>query len=100
MTSEKIVSHQVESSTDNLTAELNKLPRVIVTGNGRLAKVRLTSGCKPTFLLNGQIEQQYGYVYDVVEQSTLKSVRIQVVSDAVMFGLRPGGSSLIVIETE
>jgi hypothetical protein len=36
----------------------------------------------------------------VVEQSTLKSVRIQVVSDAVMFGLRPGGSSLIVIETE
>lgn len=98
--SEKNVSHHLEKSTVDLTAELDKLPRVKVTGYGRLANIRLNSGCELTYLLNGQVEQEYSYIYDIVEQSTLKSIRIQSMSDAVMFGLRPGGSSLIVIETE
>jgi len=100
MTSEKIDSHKLDKSAVNLTTELDKLPRVNVIGNGRLAKIRLRSGCKPTFLLNGQLEREYSYVYDLVEQSTLKDIRIQSVSDAALFGLRPGGSSIIVIQTE
>lgn len=100
MPSERIVSSQLDNSGVNLTAELSKLSRVNVSGYGRIAKIRLSNGCKPTFLLNGQLEHDYRQIYDIVERSTLKTLRIQNLSDAARFGLRPGGSSLIVIETE
>ncbi len=99
MISEKNVS-QYEKSTGDLTTALSNLPRVNTSGFGRLAKITLSSGCKPTFLLNGQIELDYAYIYDIVEKSTLKTLRVQNQSDAALFGLRPGGSSLIVIETD
>ena len=100
ITSEGNVSYQLDNSTVNLTTELSKLPRVNVSGHGRIAKIRLKNGCKPTFLLNGQLEQDYRNIYDIVEQSSLKTLRIQNLSDAARFGLRHGGSALIVLETE
>lgn len=98
--SENEVSYQFEKSTIDLTTKLGDLPQVTVKGYGRLAIVTLGSGCKPTFLLNGQIERNYAHIYDMVENSTLKNLRVLNPSDAVMFGLRQGNTSLIVIETE
>ena len=85
---------------NDLTTELSNLPGVVVRGDGRLAKIDLSCGSDPSFLLNGQLEPDYSYVYDRVKGSKLKTVRIQNLSDATMFGLRTENSTLIIVETE
>jgi len=84
----------------DLNAELSRLPGIIVRGDDRLARVNLSSGIKPSFVLNGQVESNYTYVYDRVKASKLKSVRILNSSDALIFGVRGENSNIIIVETE
>jgi len=93
-------TYHLDEAKNDLTTKLSKHPRVIVYGNGRLAKIKLRCGSKPAFFLNGQLELDYSYVYDRVKDTKLKTIRVQNLSDAVMLGLRPEGSSLIIVETE
>lgn len=94
-------------NTDNLgdvrndfTTELSNLPRVVVQGEGRMAKIKLSCGSNPSFVLNGNLEPEYAYLYDQVKNAKLKVLRVQNVSDATLFGLRGENSTLIIIETE
>ena len=84
----------------DLTTELSNLPRVVVRGEGRLASIDLTCGSKASFILNGNLEPEYAYVYDRVQASKLKSVRVRNISDATKLGLRDESSTVIIIETE
>lgn len=93
------IIHLDKSKTD-LTVELRKHPRVIVFGDGRLAKIRLRCGSKPSIYLNDQLEIDYSFVYDKVKDAKLKTIRVQNLSDAALLGLRAESSNLIILETE
>lgn len=88
------------SNVTDLTTEIRKFPTVYVRGMGARASVYLRDQrCKPMFLLNGEMMQDYYTLYYAVERETIKLVKIIPPRQAAIYGLR-SSSGVILITTE
>jgi hypothetical protein len=86
----------------DLTTEIRKFPTVNVRGIGPRASIYLRNqSCKPLFLLNGAIIQDYYTLYHAVDLEREKIVEVKVVPprQAVIYGLR-SSSGVILITTD
>lgn len=88
------------SSVTDLTTEIRKFPTVFVKGIGARASVYLRNQqCKPMFLLNGEIIQDYYSLYYAVDCEKIKLIKIVPPRQAAIYGLR-SSSGVISITTD
>lgn len=90
----------------DLTAQLRRLPGVLVSGEGQNAKFKIrgassvSAGQGPLFILDGQAMQSYSALYPMVPPANFKSAKVlKNSSETSIYGAR-GANGVIVISTK